>query len=325
MNKKVSVVIPTYKRNIKYLSRAVNSVINQTYKNIEVIVIDDSPCEYKDRSSIANYMKSIASNKIIYYQNKNNIGASLSRNKGLELASGDYITFLDDDDEYLPEKIEKQITFMVSTDCDMSFSNMIMYNDANKIVEIRKYKDINSLKKNELLKYHILYHLTGTPTFMYKSEKLREIGGFKNVVIGEEFYLMLQSIIFDLKIGYLDSYDVAIHKHNDGSVSQSLNKEFGENNIYKFKKQNYFSILSIREKMYVRFRHYAVLSFFGIRSNNFTKAFSNAALAFFVSPVDFILECFAYSYKIPRTKKYYSIGVAQNYEHRSTGGNNETA
>ena len=67
----VTVIIPTYKRAVEYLSRAVQSVIDQTYPNIEIIVIDDSPEDYAVRNDIKAYMDSVSSDKVKYYQKRN--------------------------------------------------------------------------------------------------------------------------------------------------------------------------------------------------------------------------------------------------------------
>lgn len=109
MESLVSVIIPTYKRPSKVI-RAINSVLNQTYKNIEILVIDDNG---KD-SEFSNLTKQalnqlIFKNKIKYIQHECNSGLPSARNTGIKIARGEYISFLDDDDEYLPIKIESQL------------------------------------------------------------------------------------------------------------------------------------------------------------------------------------------------------------------------
>ena len=128
----VTVIIPTYRREVKYLSRAIKSILEQTYKNIEIIVIDDSPDSYEYRNDIRIYMESIESERILYYQNDRNTGGALARNRGISLANGSFTTFLDDDDEYKSEKIEMQVKFMVDGEFDLSFSDMIMYNTKDR-------------------------------------------------------------------------------------------------------------------------------------------------------------------------------------------------
>ena len=140
----VSVIIPTYKRKLDYVSNALQSVLNQTYDDIEIIVVDDSPNDFPYRDEIKNYIEKLNDDRVIYIRNEKNLGGSLSRNVGINASRGEYITFLDDDDEYMPGKVEKQLKFMLSNDCDLSFSNMIMYRLDGKVCDFRDHKGIRS-------------------------------------------------------------------------------------------------------------------------------------------------------------------------------------
>ena len=127
MNNKplVTIIIPTYKRTWEYLYRSVSSVLNQTYDNIELIVIDDSPDSYENRSDIKEKMAALVKNnpKVKYLVNERNLGGSLARNRGTEVSTGQYITFLDDDDEYLQESGERKDT---NQRLVVSFSNCFL-------------------------------------------------------------------------------------------------------------------------------------------------------------------------------------------------------
>ena len=297
----VSVIVPTYKRSVPYLSRAIESVLNQTYSNIELIVIDDSPSDFSQRKQIAQYMSSLQDDRVHYLQNEKNMGGSLARNRGIDSAKGEYITFLDDDDEYLPEKVENQVRFMRETDCDLSFSDMIMYNNAGQIVDYRNYTDISSFDNDVLLHYHLMKHMTGTPTFMYKAEKLREIGGFEDAKMGQEFYLMLKSIERGLKIAYMPRCDVKIYKHADGGITQGRNKINGENRLYEFKK-TYFPILSFREIRFINFRHWAVMAVAYKRNRRPISILYAGVRAFLSSPLNFFGEITRFLRKVQRAK-----------------------
>ncbi len=299
---RVTVIIPTYKRSVEFLSRAVKSVIDQTYKNIEIIVIDDSPSNYIERDNIKNYMDSIVNQDIKYYQNEKNMGGSLARNRGIELATGEYISFLDDDDEYMPEKIEKQIKFMLYGGNDLSFSNMIMYNSSGIVVDFREYTDIPAFDNESLLHYHLMHHMTGTPTFMFKTNKLREIGGFEDAKMGQEFYLMLKSIEKGLSIGYIPECDVKVYKHEEGGITQGKNKIDGENRLYEFKKK-YFSQLNKQETRFINFRHWAVMVVAFKRNSMYVQMIEAGIKAFFSSPSDFTTQVFGF---LNRVKKYRS-------------------
>lgn len=290
LSKRVSVIIPTYKREIKYLSRAINSIKSQTYNNIEVIIVDDNPSDSDYRKQVMKFMQQYSDDpNVIYIMNSTNIGGSLARNKGINAATGEYITFLDDDDEYLPRKVEKQLKFMIENDCDLSFTNLKLVNENKVVVDYREYSGLKKFDNETLLKYHIMRHLTGTPTFMFKVEKLKEIGGFEDAKMGQEFYLMLKSIENNMKICYLNDCDVIAYRHSDGGISHGSNKIIGENNLYNFKKK-YFYMFTRREKMFIRFRHYAVLVIAYKRNENYFLALLTALEMVIASPIDFVGE-----------------------------------
>lgn len=105
----VSIIIPTYKRPDR-LDRAIESCFNQTYKDIEIIVVDDNNEGDEYRQNTEELMKRYDSDDRIHYiKHKKNMNGSAARNTGIEKSKGNYITFLDDDDELEPTKIEKQV------------------------------------------------------------------------------------------------------------------------------------------------------------------------------------------------------------------------
>lgn len=105
----VSAIITTYKRDPKFVFRAIESIIDQTYPNIETIVVDDSPDDYPLRHEVRDVINAVALESVRYIANKKNIGACAARNVGIQASRGEYIALLDDDDEWLPDKIEKQL------------------------------------------------------------------------------------------------------------------------------------------------------------------------------------------------------------------------
>ena len=113
MNPLVSVIIPTYKRS-EMLPRAINSVLSQTYENVQVVVVDDNDPNTDYRQLTANRMKLFANdNRVKYILHSKNSNGSVARNTGIKNADGEIVTFLDDDDMYRPEKIKKQVDFLL--------------------------------------------------------------------------------------------------------------------------------------------------------------------------------------------------------------------
>ena len=302
----VSVVIPTYRRTVEYLSRAVDSVLSQTYTNVEIIVIDDSTSAYEKQHETKAYFDSLGRDNVIYLQNEKNLNGALTRNRGIEVATGEYITFLDDDDEYLPEKIERQLAFMLENGCDASFTDLALYSAEGTMVDYREYTAIESFDNEYLLRYHLTRHLTGTPTFMFRADKLREIGGFNSVKVGQEFHLMLKAVLAGLKIAYMPECHVKAYRHPDGGISDGANKIAGEKELFAFKQQ-FFPKLSKAEQRFVRFRYHAVLAAGYKRTGKYGNMLAEAIKTVLTSPVDFVKEALKIFKKLKAHKNDSSV------------------
>ena len=112
----VSVIIPTYKRS-DMLGRAIDSVLEQTYDNVEVIVVDDNSDGDDFRKATSALMLQYVNNpKVHYIQHERNMNGSAARNTGIIYSQGEYIAFLDDDDYFLNTKIEISVRFLMSAD-----------------------------------------------------------------------------------------------------------------------------------------------------------------------------------------------------------------
>ncbi|MCR5788249.1 MAG: glycosyltransferase family 2 protein [Lachnospiraceae bacterium] len=120
----ISVIIPTYNRN-KTIHRAIDSVINQTYQDLELIVVDDGSTDDTEQT-VASYQKEDF--RIRYYRQENK-GAAAARNTGISLAKGDYIAFQDSDDEWMLNKLEVQMAGMQEHHADISTCMLCRYSD----------------------------------------------------------------------------------------------------------------------------------------------------------------------------------------------------
>ena len=256
----ISIIIPTYKRHSSQVYRAIFSALNQSYKQIEIIVVDDNASQENSifREEIINLISTINSNKIKLVCNKTNLGGSLSRNVGIDISTGEFVSFLDDDDEYLPDKIFNQYYFMEKHNLDISITDMYIYNEFDNVIDIRTL-ELNSFDSLSLKKYHLTKQITGTPRFMFKREVLKDVGGFDDALMGQEWFLINK--IIDKKIykfGYLPICDIKVYRTKNESISNSKNKLLGEKKIYECKKES-AAILTKKEKRYLKFRHWVIL------------------------------------------------------------------
>lgn len=156
----ISVIIPTYNRGSLILG-AVNSVLNQTYRNIELLVVDD--CSTDNTSQILENLKD---SRIKYIRLEKNSGACTARNKGIEYASGEFIAFNDSDDLWLPEKLERQLDFLKENNADIVLCKMECKTPENEFIH-----NFPNLDKSQQISYTSLlkYNSASTQTFFGKT------------------------------------------------------------------------------------------------------------------------------------------------------------
>lgn len=170
-NLSVSVIIPTYNK-AHLLGRAVQSVLNQTYQDFEVIVVDDCSSDNTERVVIG-----FDDDRIRYIRHEENKGAAAARNTGIKAAEGEYIAFLDSDDEWLSEKLEKQVRAFAdgSTDLGVVYTG-VRFIAGNKI----KYAPSSNIKKKEGYIHAVLLetNFIPLPAAIVKKECLEKVGMF---------------------------------------------------------------------------------------------------------------------------------------------------
>jgi len=171
---KVSVIIPTYNRP-KELIRSVKSVIDQSYNGyIEVIIIDDSENSIKKeiKKEFSNIVKRNKNRHINYIHKGKKEGSPKARNLGVKLAQGDFIAFLDDDDLWLPEKIEKQIKVFVEND---EVALVICYSIDKRFGHERINKPPLEISHEMVLK---AFNLSSSSSYLTRKNAFKEVGGF---------------------------------------------------------------------------------------------------------------------------------------------------
>ena len=162
----VSIITPLYNSE-QYISQTVESVINQTYKDWELILIDDASTD--DTLSIIKPFLD-KNSKIKLLKNKKNLGAAISRNKAINEAQGDYIAFLDADDLWKSKKLQTQIEAMQLENADICFSSYDQIDESGAPLN-KKVKALPLLTYKKLLKSNYVGNLTG----IYNSRVLGKI------------------------------------------------------------------------------------------------------------------------------------------------------
>jgi len=248
-NTLVSVVITTYNRET-YLDSAIQSVVNQTYKNIEIIVVDDG--------SKVNYAEKICSKyPKCKYHFKTNGGLSSARNYGVSVAKGDFIAFLDDDDLFLPQKIEIQIDILqkkLDVDCVHSSALIIDENDVptGEIIGASESKVHN--RSGNVFWNALGVWVIKSPTPLFRRKVFNDILFDESILVGEDvdFY---QRMFFKHKLFYVTE-PLALYREDDdpNRLSKKLEKYNGiESKIYsnflKMGIKNPFTLYKIALKL----------------------------------------------------------------------------
>lgn len=283
----VSVIVATYRRE-ESLVRALESLAVQTFQSFEIVLVDDNDdlqWNEKVRAITDTFVSTHKGIILKHLENNPNLGSAKARNAGIAVAEGQYITFLDDDDLYLPNKIQRQLSFMQEKDFDYSVTDLSLFNDKDQLIDRRTRSYIRETSKDALQRYHLMYHLTGTDTMMFKKSYLKQIGCFAPIDVGDEYYLIQRAIDGNGKFGYLPCCDIKAYVHTgDGGLSSGDGKIEGENALYTYKKQ-FFNRVSAKDVRYIKMRHYAVLAFTEIRRKKWDGFVKNAACSFFCAPI----------------------------------------
>ncbi len=158
--KKVSIVIPVY-NNSPYLDECLKSVIQQTYKNLEIIIVDDNSTD-----NSLEVIEGYHDKRIRVLKLRKNSGAAIARNKGVEIATGDYLCFLDSDDYWVNDKIERQVKFISDNKYAFIYGDYAYYNNG----KAKKVCVPKSLNYKQLLKDTTIF----TSTVMFDMKLIQK-------------------------------------------------------------------------------------------------------------------------------------------------------
>jgi glycosyltransferase involved in cell wall biosynthesis len=213
----VSVVLPTYGRP-DYLRRAVESVFTQSYTNIELIVIDDNEplsIHRRDTRDVINALRRLSNFRIEYLERRENGGGARARNDGLAVARGEFITFLDDDDEYLPEKIANQVEHITNNQLDISLCEM------QPVINGRISSHKLSKPKGVDLREFIISGNAFTPMIMLGRKLALLAGGFPNTPRFQDHLFMMRLLSLEPKVGILSQQLYRFHMHDGERITFS--------------------------------------------------------------------------------------------------------
>ncbi len=208
---KISVIIPTYNR-AKTIEKSVRSVLNQTYSNLEVIVVDDG-----SEDNTEEVIRAIEDSRLVYYR-QNNSGAGAARNAGVEKATATLIAFHDSDDTWRRDKLEKQMAYWAEhPECDLIYCAYQLHRldgTAEKVPLNCFYGELSG----DIFKTLIMNNTIGTPTMLMRKSAFGELNGFDASLDCLEDWEFALRFSEHHKIGYVDEILMDVQQ-SMGSIS----------------------------------------------------------------------------------------------------------
>ncbi|OFU50731.1 glycosyltransferase family A protein [Aerococcus sp. HMSC10H05] len=287
--KLVSVIIPTYGRPDTLLS-AIQSVLENSFSEIEIIVVDDNDPDTESRKETSELMKSIEDSRVNYLQHQKNSNASAARNTGLRNAKGQYICYLDDDDEFRADKLEKQVIFL---------ENHLEY-DAVYCGWKKDGMDVYPKYSGSLTKELLLMDYTPmTSSIMFRREAIEKLKGFDESFQRHQDYELMLRFFEQYTIGFVPEILL------DSGKNQGENRLYGERldelkAFYLKTFENKIMELDQKEpglKDDIYSKHYASNFWNHINHKNYKLGFNILLTNLKNRPTKFIRDIIAFLYK----------------------------
>ncbi len=210
----ISILLSTYNEPIKMIEESITSILNQTYKNIELILINDNAQNRELDKLLSNYEKKDC--RIKYIKHNANMGLVKSLNEGLQYAKGNYIARMDADDISVNDRLENQLKYIKDTNYDMIGGNIIKIDEyKNKIGELKVPSEFEKIKKYQIYGSCILH-----PTWFVKKEVYETLNGYREIYACEDYDFILRAILKGYKVGNIDK-TVLFYRIRGNSISNS--------------------------------------------------------------------------------------------------------
>jgi teichuronic acid biosynthesis glycosyltransferase TuaG len=251
MNNKVSIITPLFNSG-RFISETIESVLNQTYQNWEMIIVDDKSSDNGVEIVKAYVQKDT---RITLLENKFNSGAAISRNNGIEHAEGRFIAFLDSDDLWLPEKLEIQVEYMLKNNYPFTFTSY------TKIDESGVFKGTHVVNKDVSYRDILKTCSIGCLTAVYDASQIGKVY-MPDIRKRQDFSLWLKILKITPK-AYAISEVLAKYRLRESSISSSKRKVLS----YQWKVYRDIEKLSLLKSSYY-FTCYAI---YGVWNTYFKK------------------------------------------------------
>lgn len=215
-NEKVNVLMCIYKENIEIVKTAVLSIMQQTYSNIELIVVIDNP----ERTDVINLLETLKKEKPIRYcVNSQNLGLPSSLNVGLKMCDAPYIARMDADDVSVPNRLEKQMIFLRQSHSDIVGGYIDLIDEEDNFVRKRKDFPLKDKYIREMLYYRdCIPH----PTWFVKKELYDKLQGYRNIPFLEDYDFLVRAALVGTRFGVLPQVCLKYRISSNGITQKNL-------------------------------------------------------------------------------------------------------
>lgn len=211
----ISVIMSTYKEDERLLRESIESILNQTYKDFEYIIILDYPDNDVHKRVIEEY--AIKDDRIHFYINEKNMGLTDSLNRGLSLCHGEYIARMDADDISLPDRLERQMEYLEKNHYDLIGGITEMINENGTLLYSIKSVPTDPKKINKALRYS---QCIAHPTWLGRKEVFEKNAGYRHMPLCEDYDFTLRAVLNGFLISNLNEA-VLKYRMTSNSISRS--------------------------------------------------------------------------------------------------------
>jgi glycosyltransferase involved in cell wall biosynthesis len=271
IEKRVSVIMSTYNEKPEWIKLSVESILNQSHKNIQFVIVLDNPENVELKKLLESY--SLNDKRILLVINKSNIGLVQSLNKALKLCDGELIARMDADDIATNDRLEVELKYLENNNLDFVIAPMTYIDEKGNELATTNVQELNSDKVNKLLK---VTNISNHPTWLCKKEVYESLNGYRNINYCEDNDFSLRAVEKGFKIGKM-SQVVMLYRVRSTGVSKSYALEQHVNskiitNLFKRNKLSDYEYVLDRIKLESKQHNKKQKEKFSIMNNSFEES-----------------------------------------------------
>ena len=241
----ISVIMSTYNESEQQLECSILSIINQSYKNIEFIIINDNP----ENTALSNYLNHITDERVKIYENECNLGLVTSLNKAISFARGKYLARMDADDIAMPDRLEEQLSYLLENNLDMIGSDIQLINEDGSLAQRRMHFPVSH---EQICKYMRWGNCLAHPTWLVKQDVYDALGGYRNVKSCEDYDFILRALATNrFRIGNLPKIELQYRIRKNGISKSTEGMQYVLRNYLSHNRININNITEENFKIYV--------------------------------------------------------------------------